>query len=301
MKKTKISIVGKTILTTLHLDKISKIADISIHTQNPKTAQEVIIALQNAEIAIINAYTPVSQEVLDECPLIQSIITSSAGINHINEAECAKRNIRIYSYPDYCTQSMCEKAFCFILMGLHKIARAQENTSAGRWDYLSFKGRELSGKTLGILGYGKSGILLETMAKSFGMTVLHINSQSGDDDISSLIKQSHVLSLNMRVTDKTKKFLNKERLSWARKDVIIVNVARGQLIDETALTQFLTNNPESHAFLDVLEKEPPAPDTPLLSLPNAFVTPHIAWNSHEAETRLQDEIMYDIMQILNRG
>ncbi len=182
---------------------------------------------------------------------------------------------------------------------MNQILKAVKNYEDNRWDYLSFRGRELFGKTLCILGYGNTGKFIENYAKAFGMRVLCINSKTSENEVLEILKQADVITITMSLNSSTYRYLNKEKLNYLKNDVVIVNTARGGIINEDDLAGFLSENKNAIAFLDVLQNEPPDENHPFRTLPNVIVTPHIAWNSVESDAYISNSFYSSIVSSIN--
>ncbi len=298
MKKVKI--IGRTCLRRHQLDALREQCDLEVFPDNVPlhSVDEVIRRIGDAEIAVVNTFTPLPEEVAERCSQLKHVVSGSAGIDHVDLDAFRSRGIEVVWFPSYCIRTMAEKTFAFILMAMNEIPSALRSVQNGRWDYLSFLGHELEGKTLGILGLGATGALLKRFAEAFEMKVLGVTSKSSHAEVEDLLRASDVVSLHMPLTQATRHFLNRERLSLMKDHVAIINVARGKLIDEAALLEFLEAHPKARAFLDVLEEEPPSVDHPFRNRPNITITPHIAWGSHEAVERLGNQMYEGLKRLL---
>lgn len=183
-----------------------------------------------------------------------------------------------------------ELTFALAIDALRMIPQADRSMREGEWK--PFLGRTLSGRTLGILGYGRHGVNVARIAKAFGMRVLawqRTRGQEGTDDVprvalDELLAQSDVLSIHLKLTDESRGLLDGARLAQMKPGSVLVNTARGAIVDEEALIEALRTGPLSAAALDVFAQEPLAEDSPLRSLPNVVLTPHIGWTVEEVLT-----------------
>ena len=299
----KVNIIGKTNLRDYQIQSISQLCNLTVFDTNvpSNSIDDVINRIGESEIVILNVFTPVTKKVIDSCSSIRIIISCSAGINHVDLDYCSEKNIRVIWYPGYNARTVAEKAMGYILITMNNIIEAYSNYKEFKWDYLSqnFQGRELNNKTICILGCGHSGSLLRTFSKSFGLETLCVNSKTSQDEVNNMFRKADIISLHMSLNGNTSKFLNSERLQLLKPDVIIINNARGGLIDEDALLNFMENNPKAKAFLDVLEIEPPPVDHPFRKIPHIYITPHIGWNSKEADEFLANSLHDDIIKSLS--
>lgn len=291
---------GKLTLREEQLMELEKACSLAIYGDNINnfSEDEAISRLKNAEIALVNFVTPITQTVLENCKNLKHIVSYSSGVNHIDLDACEKNGIKVQSFPGYCARTLAEKAFAFILMGLNKIIPAYKNVKDGKWDYLSFTGKETLGKKICILGMGASGKLLYRFADAFDMQPIPITSRSSDLELLNALKMADILSIHMSLNNKNIDFLNKEKLNLLKDDIVIINTARGNHVNEKDLYDFLLSNQKAIAFLDVLKEEPPAKNNPLLDLENVVITPHIGWNSIDAEERLANFAFTSVMEAI---
>ena len=168
--------------------------------------------------------------------------------------------------------------------------------------------RELQGRVFGIVGHGTLGKAVAALARAFGMRVEIANrpggaQESGRRDLDDLLPELDVLSLHCPLTDATRGLMNRERLARMKPDAVLINTARGALVDTRALADALKAGTLGGAGIDVLEREPPPPDHPLLdaSIPNLIVTPHVAWAAREARQRCLDELALNVLSFLSGG
>ncbi|RNE59276.1 NAD(P)-dependent oxidoreductase [Cryobacterium tepidiphilum] len=187
-----------------------------------------------------------------------------------------------------------ELTFALAIDALRMIPQADQSMRGGEWK--PFLGRTLSGRTLGILGYGRHGVNVARIAKAFGMKVLawqRTPGQEGTADVQrvgldELLAESDVLSIHLKLTDESRGLLDAEKLARMKPGSVLVNTARGAIVDEEALIEALKSGPMSAAALDVFAHEPLAEDSPLRSLPNVVLTPHIGWTVEEVLTEFAD-------------
>jgi phosphoglycerate dehydrogenase-like enzyme len=296
----KVHVISKTIPND-RLNTLASECDLLIFNDNPAGKDDVINRIGDAEIIVTNAHAVIDEHLLTQCAKLKHICTCTAGINHIDLEACKSRNINVKWHQGYCARTLAEKSFAFILMAMNHILPAIDNVRDGGWNYMGYEGRELPGKKLGIFGMGSSGKILANFAKTFGMEVRGTNSKTSDKETNEILSESDVISLNMPLTEQTKHFLNEERLALLKSDIVIVNIARGLLIDEKALISFLCNNPKAVATLDVLAVEPPEQNNELFRLPNVIITPHMAWNTKESQELLQNRLLNDVKEAINQG
>ncbi|HJO92250.1 MAG TPA: NAD(P)-dependent oxidoreductase [Victivallales bacterium] len=260
----------------------------------PLTNEALAERINSAKAIIINVNTPINKNLLKKCNNLKRIISFSSGINHIDIEACQKNDIEIVYCKSYCATSIAEKIMGYILMAKNRFIPAVLSVKNGEWNQ-NFQGSELFDKTICVFGVGEIGEKVVSLCKAFGMHVICINSKSSANDIEYGLGKADIINLNMPLNNKTKHFLNEDRLKLVKNNVLIVNTSRGGIINEKALFDFLIVNRKATAVLDVLEKEP-LTDNPLSDLENVIITPHIAWNSDESCRKLKNFIFNEAIR-----
>lgn len=265
----------------------------------------------DADVIITNKAV-IGKEALDHFNNLKLIIVSATGYNCVDINACNEKGIKVCNVPAYGTFSVAQHTMALLLNYSNQVALHDRSVKEGSWEncidwtYTLTPITELNGKTLGIIGMGNIGSCFSTMAESMGMKVIYHHTKdlhlSGKKfvPINDLASSSDVISLHCPLNEKTDNLINENFLSQVKKNVVIINTSRGGLIDTIALRDFLQKNKSAVALLDVLEKEPPEPNHPLIGLPNATITPHIAWISIEARRRIFST-MLDILRAYQTG
>lgn len=262
--------------------------------------------IQEAEIVISNKVRLDSAD-LQSADRLKLVCIAATGTDKIDLRTAGNRNITVCNVTGYATSSVVEHVFSLLLMlnrrlleYRHAIEQGQWQT-AGHFSLLAFPIRELAGLTLGIIGYGELGRAVATMGKAFGMHILVAErrgaaTRPGRIPLETLLAESDIVSLHCPLTDETHNLIDASELDLMRRDAILVNTARGGIVNEQALLAALQSGRIAAAAIDVLHEEPPRNGNPLLdvALPNLLVTPHIAWASTRARQRLIDEIAVNI-------
>jgi D-3-phosphoglycerate dehydrogenase len=205
-----------------------------------------------------------------------------AGVDNIDVEAATALGLPVVFAPGASTQSVAEHALMLALAVARKVVSWDEQVKRGDWKAReSARGVELAGKALGVVGMGRIGRRLAEMAQAVGMEVVYWSRGSRDErfpytELDALLASSDVVSLHLALTEETRCLLSAERLATMKRGAILINTARGALIDESALLQALTRGPLAGAGLDVLTSEPPSEDYPLLKLDNVIFSPHIA-------------------------
>lgn len=270
------------------------------------TAQTVE-RIAEAEVVISNKVM-LDEAVLSAAPKLRLIAIAATGTNNVDLAAAARRNIAVCNVRRYATPSVVQHVFALLLSLTRRLDSYQQAVHEGRWQQsdqfclLDYPIHELNGRTLGIVGYGELGeAVARTAGQAFGMKVLiaqrpGAKSQPGRVPLHQLLPQVDVLSLHCPLTEATRNLIGADELALLPPHAILLNTARGGIVDETALANALRAGRLGGAGVDVLETEPPTANSPLLAgdIPNLIVTPHIAWASRESRQRLTDQLVENI-------
>jgi phosphoglycerate dehydrogenase-like enzyme len=272
----------------------------------PASAGEIVERAEGAEVLVaLYTYTRVEASVLERLPGLRLVATRTAGYSHIDVEAAAARGIAVAVVPGATTASVAEFVFGAVIALQRRLFEARESTRAGSWEYRSFRGFELAGKTLGIVGLGRIGLRLAELGAAFGMDVLAW-SRSGREvpgvvgaALEDVIRGADVVCVTVALTDETRGLLDDERLGLMKPTAILVNTARGGIVDEEALRHRLEAGQLGGAVLDVLEHEPPGEELVRLArAPNVLITPHIAWHTDEALARQFEETTDNVLEFL---
>lgn len=283
---------------------LETIAPVTIHDWTPP--DQTVARAAEAEIVLTNK-TDLSHGVIEQLPRLQYIGVLATGYNVVDLDAARRRNIPVTNVPNYGTPSVAQMVFAHLLNLTQHVADHGRGVSAGRWTesrdfcYWDFPLVELSGRTFGIVGFGRIGRAVATVAQAFGMNVLAYDPTSSSQaassqatsgvrfvDLDELFGRSDVVSLHCPLTPATDKLVNAERLARMKPSAFLINTGRGPLVDEAALADALNAGRLAGAGLDVLATEPPPADNPLLAARNCCLTPHIAWATTAARQRLLD-------------
>lgn len=271
---------------------------------------EVGEAIQNADIVISNK-VPLNRETIQQADSLKLICVAATGTNNVDLAAAAEQKITICNARGYATTSVVEHVFTLILALTRHLHEYRAAVSKGKWQttesfcLLDYPIRELSGQTLGIIGYGELGRAVAAMGRSFGMNILVAQrpggaAQAGRLPLEQLLSQADIISLHCPLTDNTRNLIDHHEFALMGKDTLLINTARGGIVNEIALRQALQSGHIAGAAIDVLSGEPPRLGNPLLDdpLPNLIVTPHIAWASITARQSLINELTENIHAFL---
>lgn len=267
-----------------------------IYDRTPE--EDVIRRAQDAEIVLTNK-TVLRSEHLKALKSLRYIGVLATGYNVVDLDAAREHNIVVTNVPEYGTDSVAQMVFAHLLNLTQSVADHGRSVVAGDWAaaddfcYWNSPLLELSGKTMGIVGLGRIGLATAKLASAFGMQVLASTrtAKSAPDfiklaELDELFQTSDVVSLHCPLTSETEKLVNRERLALMKPSAFLINTSRGPLIDEEALAEALNSEQIAGAGLDVLSTEPPPAEHPLIGAKNCFITPHIAWATHSARSRL---------------
>jgi len=257
-------------------------------------------ALAEAVALVVRSETKVTAAMIGKAPKLKVIARAGMGTDTIDVEEASRRKIPVLTAPGANSNSVAEYTFALLLALARKVAPAAASLASGKWDRKSFEGSELRGKTLGLIGVGRIGSRVATIAKGFGMTVVGndpgINAETAENlgldliPLDALMQRADVLSLHAKLNASTRHLIDERRLNLVKKGVLIVNTARGALIDDAALVKALADGRVGGAALDVYDPEPLAADSVLRTAPNLLLTPHLAASTAEAQARVATEI-----------
>jgi len=254
------------------------------------TADQVPALLGGAEIIIID-HTPLPTEVARRCTGLKHVVFLGTGArSYMNPEELAELGIEVHLIKGYGDTAVAECAIALMWSAARGISRMDREMRAGNW--LREDGMQLTGKTLGLIGFGGIAAEVARIAQGSGMRVIAWNrspkKHPGVDfvEIDTLLAQSHVVSLHLLLNDETRGFLTRERIAAMRPGVILVNTARGAVVDEAAMIDALKSGHIRHAGLDVYNIEPLPADHPLTKLPNVTLSAHSAFRTPEASENL---------------
>ena len=270
---------------------------------------EVADRCRNANVIITNK-TPVTSAVIQEAKELRLIAVTATGYNIVDIEAAKKRNIPVCNVPAYGTHSVAQHAFALLLeltnhVGLNAVS-VQEGDwyRSADWCYTRKPVMELKNKTIGIIGLGKIGTQVAMIAMAFGMNVIYYRGKKAlkgakEVRLHELFMQADFISVHCPLTAENNAFINKEMLELMKPTAFLINTSRGQLIAEKELAVALQKNKLAGAALDVLSVEPPLSGHPLIGLPNCIITPHNAWISFEARSRVMEVTLENVKAVLN--
>jgi D-3-phosphoglycerate dehydrogenase len=274
-----------------------------------QTEKELAEAISNADVLIADVDIQVTREALENAERLQGIMACSIGVDYIDVEAATKAGIYVANLPDYCVNAVAEFAIG-LLFSLWRhipqgVAFARDGNYQGR---RLLKGVELVGKQLGLVGFGKIGQAVGEKAVGLGMNVYYYDPYLGASspvpfclpvsNLDQLLVNSDVVSLHTPLNDRTRNLLSYKELSSMKPTAVLINVARGGIVNEDDLHRALVEGKIAGAALDVLAVEPFAQSHPLLALDNVIITPHMAWNTVEAKEKAEHTVVEQVKQML---
>ncbi|MGH7568210.1 MAG: phosphoglycerate dehydrogenase [Gemmatimonadales bacterium] len=273
--------------------------------------EELERALGGARALIVRSETRVTAELLARAPHLQVIARAGIGVDTIDVAAATRRGIVVMNAPGANTVSAAEHALGLLLALVRHIPWANEAMRRGEWDRKRFEGTELRGKTMGVVGLGRIGGHVAQLARAFGMQVVAHDPYLPPDRATELqvrllpleqvLHTADVVTLHVALTDQTRHLINAERLRHMKPTAVLINTARGELVDEQALAEALQAKRIAGAAIDVFSVEPLPADSPLRKLDRAILTPHLAASTAEAQERVALEICTAVRDALIDG
>jgi len=267
------------------------------------TPEDIVARLKDATVAIINK-VPMRADVLKQLPKLKLIAVAATGTDVVDKAYCKEHGITVVNIRNYAFNTVPEHVIALMFALRRNLMAYVQDVQNGRWaevDQFCFFDhpiRDIAGSTMGVVGYGAIGKMVAKRAECLGMKILpyDVFPQEGLVDLETVLKKSDVITLHCPLTPETKNMIGAKELKMMKPTAILINTARGGLVDEAALAEALKAGTIAGAGFDVLTKEPPKEGNILLDLnmPNFIITPHVAWASREAMQILADQLIDNI-------
>lgn len=288
---------------------VERLGDVTLFDRTP--ADKIVERAADADIVLTNK-VPFSADTLRQLPRLRFICVLATGYNIIDTEAAARQGVVVANIPAYSTMSVAQMAFAHILNITNHVASYAREVADGKWtncpDFCFWDRAltELAGKTMGIVGLGNTGMATARIAVAMGMKVVAMTSKSADTlpegitpaPIDDVLASADVVSLHCPLTPSTRHLINAASIAKMKPSAILINTGRGPLVDEQAVADALNGGRLAAFGADVLSQEPPRGDNPLLSARNCFLTPHIAWATLEARTRLMSTATENVRQFI---
>ena len=286
-------------------EELNELGDVTVHDRTEP--DEVIRRAEGAEVVLTNKVV-LDRSTIGHLPNLKYIGVLATGYNIIDLNTARERGIVVTNVPAYSTDSVVQMAFAHILNITFRVGHYAHEVHNGVWSaqpdfsYRDTPLIELKGKRIGLVGFGHIGQAMAKVALAFGMKVVicphkmdtKLPKEYEKAKLNDVFSTCDIVSLHCPLTSETKEMVNSFRLSLMKQGAILINTGRGGLIDEKALERALLSGKLLGAGLDVLSSEPPSAGNPLLKLNNCFITPHIAWATHEARERLMAQVVENL-------
>jgi glycerate dehydrogenase len=284
---------------------------LELRDHTPQASIAEVVA--SSEVILVNKLH-ITREIMERASGLRLVTLAATGTNNVDLAAARERGIAVCNLRDYCTASVVQHVFGLLLALTQRLREYESLLRGGAWQrgeqfcLLDFPIRELTGRKLVIVGYGTLGKAVAHAARAFGMEVLVANRPggarvAGREDLEVLLPQADVLSLHCPLTPHTTGLIGAAQLARMKHDAVLINTARGALVDAAALVAALHAGRLGGAGIDVLAQEPPVDGSPLLAgdIPNLIVTPHVAWAAREARQRCLDEMAANVEDFRRGG
>lgn len=275
---------------------------------NGITAEDLLKEIVDFDALIVRGRTKVTPVLFDAAKKLKVVGRAGVGVDNIDLNAAKAHGVTVVNSPVATTTAVAELTMALMLNAVREVARADASLKAGKWIKKEFEGTELSGKTLGVIGFGRIGAAVAKRAAAFDMSVLGYDPMVPADEIlkrggkpvsmDELLKQSDMITMHLPLTDDTRGMINQDAFAKMKQGVYLICAARGGVIDETALLESLNNGKVAGAALDVFAAEPPGL-TDLVAHPRLVCTPHIGAQTVEAQHRAANDIAEEITAVLN--
>ena len=289
------------------LDRLNEMDDVSYDMITGMSKEELIAAIPEYDALIIRSDTKPDADIIAAGKKLKVIGRAGIGVDNVDIEAASQNGVLVMNTPHANSVATAEQTLALMLAVSRNTVPAHNSLAAGEWERSRFVGSELDGKTLGVIGFGYIGRLVARRAQAFGLNIIaydpYVPQATAEEmgaqllSLPELLAHSDIITLHSVVTPETTNLINDDTISQMKDGVVIINVARGKLIDEQALANALQSGKVAAAALDVYQKEPPV-DSPLIGLPNVLHTPHLGASSKEAQRRVSEEMVEQIVDAL---
>lgn len=287
----KIVVTDPIFLPSQYRKRLEKLGDLKIYDTEPSSADELISRLDGAEVAIVSRCL-LPREVFERADDLKFVALWRTGYDDVDVDAARENDILIANAPGYSNEAVAEHVFALLLSFLRRVPEADRGTREGKFECSALRGRELKGKTIGVMGTGRIGARVIEICKCFGMDVIAYDTRPsgvlakkfGFSYVSAdeLYRESDFITLHVALTPENERMIGMDAFKRMKRTAVLVNTARGGLVDERALVTALKEHIIAGACLDVFAHEPLPKKSPLLRLDNVVLTPHTAFSTQEA-------------------
>ena len=271
-----------------------------LHRIHDSSSQEFSDVLARTHALIVRSATKVDAGVLEAAPELRVVGRAGVGVDNIDIEAASDAGVAVYNAPGGNTVAAAELTMALMLSVVRRVTAADRSVRAGEWDRARFRGVELLGRTLGLIGAGRIGGEVARRCEAFGMTVMAYDPYIDEDrarklgiqlaTVEEVIEHADVISLHVPLNDETRHLLDKDALARMKKNAFVINASRGGVIVEADLAAALEEGSIAGAALDVYEDEPLSADSPLRDAPNLVLTPHLGASTEEAQVSVAREV-----------
>jgi len=302
----KIVVVDHVFLEEQHVRELQAMGELRVYGDPPRSEEDLKDRIRDADIVIVG-WSHLTKAILDSVPKLKMIAIWATTCHYADLEEAKRRGIVVTHVPGYGTEAVAEQTIALMLAAVRKLVLEDRHVREGKFDWRPFKGIELAGKTLGIVGTGVIGCRVAEIGQALGMSILGYDIQRNPKaqeigiayvDLETLLKQSDIVSLHVTLTPKSKQLIGEKEIGMMKNGAILVNTSQGKVVDENALVVALSSGKLSCAGLDVFSEEPPASADPLFKLQNTVLSPHVGFHTIEAVKRCTDICVDNVKQFL---
>jgi D-3-phosphoglycerate dehydrogenase len=286
-------------------------AGFDVDVKTGQSEDQLVESAAQYDGIIVRSASKITKRIVDAADKLRVVGRAGVGVDNIDRDAATARGVVVMNTPLGNITSAAEQALALMMSLVRHTPSADASMKAGEWDKKRFTGSELSGKTMGIIGLGKVGAIVNRVSQALGMKVLvhdpFINPKRAEEldvelrDVDSLLKDADIVSLHVPLTDDTRGLINTERLNLMKPTARIVNCARGGVVDEDALADALKEGKIAGAALDVFATEPLPASSPIRSLPNVILTPHLGASTDEAQEKVSEDLARQFVAFFNKG
>ncbi|MFQ5400458.1 MAG: hydroxyacid dehydrogenase [Anaerolineae bacterium] len=295
-------------LGTAGLEKLAQAPDAEYDLKTGLSKDELLATIPAYDALIVRSGTRVDADVLAAGTKLKVVGRAGIGVDNIDVEAATRHGVIVMNTPGANSIATAEQAMTLMLAVSRHTAQAYASLKAGEWKRSQFVGTELYGKVLGVIGFGRIGRLVAQRAQAFGMKVVaydpFVSEETGRElgvtmlDLAGLLSRSDYITLHTAYLPETDKMINANSIAQMKDGVILVNAARGKLVDEYALADALKRGKVKAAAVDVYSSEPPGADHPLIGLPNVLHTPHLGASTVEAQRNVATQIVEQVLDVL---
>lgn len=269
------------------------------YDSDPVSDEDILSRISDAEIIIVNKCR-LNSQIIENLRTTSLICVFGSGFEFIDIAAANRKGITVTNIPDYCTQAVAEHTVALMIAASRFYYKAGSELRSGIWNPHRYKGLELYGKTLGIIGYGRVGRRVSKIARGgFGMNVIAVNSKSTRNEIETLLKEADFISIHVPLNKATRNLISQKEFDLMKDGVVIVNTSRGAVIDTDALVKNIKDKRVFAAGLDVFEREPILLNHPLLRFDNVILTPHMGFKTSSSEELVSRLLVENIKSFIS--